>query len=88
MWNARIDVLYTSALILADCATIGGVIYLLYEGAQQVDHTVQIPEILITLISLACFIVLESLYLIFGTSFEVFLYWIHLPFSLILVQLQ
>lgn len=78
LWNARIDVLYTSALILADCATIGGVIYLIYEGAQQVDHTVQIPEILITIISLTCFIILESMFLIFGTSFEVFLYWIHI----------
>jgi len=78
MWNARIDLLYTSALILADCATIGGVIYLIYEGAQQVDHTVQIPEILITLISLVCFIILESLFLAFGPSFEGFLYWIHL----------
>ncbi len=77
MWSARIDVLYTSALIIADCATIGGVIYLIYEGAQQVDHTVQIPEILITLISLVCFIILESLFLAFGPSFEVFLYWIH-----------
>ena len=77
MWNARIDILYTSALIIADCATIGGVIYLIYEGAQQVDQTVKIPEMLITLISLTCFIVLESLFLAFGTSFEVFLYWIH-----------
>jgi hypothetical protein len=78
LWNARIDVLYTSALILADCATIGGVIYLIYEGAQQVDHTVQIPEILITIISLTCFIILEVMFLSFGTSFEVFLYWIHI----------
>ena len=76
--RTRIDLLYTSALILADCATIGGVIYLIYEGAQQVDRTVQIPEILITSISLVCFIILESLFLAFGSSFEVFLYWIHL----------
>jgi hypothetical protein len=78
LWNTRIDVLYTSALILADSATIGGVIYLIYEGAQQVDHTVQIPEVLITFVSLTCFIILELLFLSFGDSFELFLYWIHI----------
>jgi hypothetical protein len=77
-WTSQIDLLYTSALILADSATIGGAIYLLYEGAQQVDRDVQIPEFLITLISLASFISLEVLFLFFTESFEGFLVWIHL----------
>ena len=77
-WTSQIDVLYSSALILADSATIGGVIYLLYEGAQQVDRDVRIPEFLITLISLACFIGLETLYLFYTESFEGVLRWIHI----------
>jgi hypothetical protein len=77
-WTSQIDVLYTSALILADSATIGGALYLVYEGAQQVDRDVKIPNLLITLISLACFIGLESLYLFFPESFEGFLGWIHI----------
>jgi hypothetical protein len=77
-WNSQIDALYTSSLILADSATIGGVIYLIYEGAQQVDRTVRIPELFITMVSLACFIVMESLFLFYQTSFEGFLGWIHI----------
>ncbi len=77
-WTSRIDVLYTSALILADSATIGGAIYLVYEGAQQVDRDVNIPELLITLISLGCFIIFETLFLFFTESFEGFLGWIHI----------
>lgn len=77
IWNNQIDVLYISALILADCATIGGVFYLIYEGAQQVDHTVTVPGPIITIISFVCFLVLESLYLIY-TEFEAFLGWIHI----------
>lgn len=78
LWTSEIDRLYTSALILADSATIGGVIYLIYEGAQQVDRTVKIPELFITLISFLCFIVMESLFLFYQSSFENFLGWIHL----------
>jgi hypothetical protein len=77
-WTSQIDVLYTSALILADSATIGGAIYLVYEGAQQVDRDVSIPELLITLVSLCCFIILEILFLFFTESFEEFLGWIHI----------
>ncbi|PWI48700.1 hypothetical protein CEE45_05680 [Candidatus Heimdallarchaeota archaeon B3_Heim] len=77
-WTSQVDLLYTSALILADSATIGGAIYLIYEGAQQVDREVEIPEILITLISLVCFIILETLFLFFSDSFEGFLVWIHI----------
>jgi hypothetical protein len=78
LWTSKIDILYTSALILADSATIGGVIYLIYEGAQQVDRTVKIPELFITLISFLCFITMESLFLFYQSSFENFLGWIHL----------
>ncbi len=77
LWIDRIDELYTTALILADSATIGGAIYLVYEGAQQVDRDVRIPNLFITLISLVCFISLETLYLFFD-SFEEFLGWIHI----------
>ncbi len=76
MWNNQIDLLYISALIMADCATIGGVFYLIFEGAQQVDHTVNVPGPIITIISFVCFLVLESLYLIYP-DFEQFLMWIH-----------
>jgi hypothetical protein len=78
LWTTNISDLYTSALILADSATIGGVIYLFYEGAQQVDYTVKIPEALITLVSLICFITLETLYIVYGTVFAEFLGWIHI----------
>jgi hypothetical protein len=77
-WTNNIDKLYTSALILADSATIGGVIYLIYEGAQQVDRTVKIPEALITIISFSCFLVLETVFLIYGEVFAEFLGWIHI----------
>ncbi len=77
-WTSQIDTLYTSALIIADSATIGGAIYLVYEGARQVDRDVKVPEFLITLISLVFFISLEVLYLFFTESFEGFLGWIHL----------
>jgi hypothetical protein len=77
IWTDNIDFIYTSALILADAATVGGVLYLIYEGAQQVDYTVTIPELLITLISATCFIILETLFIIFP-NFGTFLYWIHL----------
>ncbi|MFW9779914.1 MAG: hypothetical protein ACFFE8_13745 [Candidatus Heimdallarchaeota archaeon] len=77
-WNENIDLLYTSALILADAATIGGVIYFIYEGAKQVDYTVNVPDRLITLLSILIFISLESLFLIFRESFDVILDWIHI----------
>ncbi|MFX1284441.1 MAG: hypothetical protein ACFFB5_12350 [Promethearchaeota archaeon] len=64
IWNTQLDVIYTSALILADSATIGGILYLIYEGAQQVDHTVRVPGPLITLISAALFLFLEFIYLV------------------------
>ncbi|MFX0015212.1 MAG: hypothetical protein ACFFB2_10460 [Promethearchaeota archaeon] len=64
MWQTQIDVIYTSALILADSATIGGILYLIYEGAHQVDHTVKIPGPLITLVSAAFFLFLEFIYLV------------------------
>lgn len=76
-WNDNIDVLYTSALILADAATVGGIIYFIYEGAKQVDYSITIPEPLITLLSITVFVVLESLFLVFREDFEVFLVWIH-----------
>ncbi|MFX0049879.1 MAG: hypothetical protein ACFE8U_01175 [Candidatus Hermodarchaeota archaeon] len=82
IWTKNIDFLYTSALILADAATVGGVLYLIYEGAQQVDHTVTIPELPITLISAVCFIILESLFIIFS-SFGPFLGYIHIGAVLI-----
>ncbi len=78
MWNNQIDVFYISALILADCATIGGVFYLIYEGAQQVDHTVTIPGPIITILSMVSFLILEGLYLIYPVSFGEFLGWIHI----------
>ncbi len=68
IWNDQIDVIYTSALILADSATIGGILYLIYEGAQQVDRTVRVPGPLITLISAALFIFLEFIYLAVSTA--------------------
>lgn len=83
LWNYQIDVLYTSALILADCATFGGVIYLIYEGAQQVDRSVEIPTFLITISSLTAFLILETIYLIYEVTFGIFLYWIHI-FAVIL----
>jgi len=64
IWNTQLDVIYTSALILADSATIGGILYLIYEGAQQEDPTVRIPGPLITLISAILFIFLEFIYLV------------------------
>ncbi|MFX0122090.1 MAG: hypothetical protein ACFFAE_00500 [Candidatus Hodarchaeota archaeon] len=68
IWNTQLDVIYTSALILADSATIGGILYLIYEGAQQVDHTVRVPGPLITLISAALFLFLEFVYLVIPTN--------------------
>jgi hypothetical protein len=77
LWNNNIELLYTSALILADCATIGGVFYLIYEGAQQVDHTVTVPGPIITILSIVSFLILESLYLLYP-DFSQFLGWIHI----------
>ncbi|UCE13581.1 MAG: hypothetical protein JSV04_00015 [Candidatus Heimdallarchaeota archaeon] len=79
IWTTQLDVIYTSALLLADSATIGGFLYLIYEGAQQVDRTVRVPGPLITLISISCFLIFESLFLIFPESFVTLapLWWIH-----------
>lgn len=68
IWNIQLEVIYTSALILADSVTIGGILYLIYEGAQQVDRTVRVPGPLITLISAALFIFLEFIYLAVETD--------------------
>ncbi|MHA1225573.1 MAG: hypothetical protein ACTSPV_02410, partial [Candidatus Hodarchaeales archaeon] len=57
--------------------------YLIYEGAQQVDYTVNIPVFAINLISGITFITLESLYIIFPGSFEAFLGWIHITIVII-----
>ncbi|WP_455465072.1 hypothetical protein [Candidatus Hodarchaeum mangrovi] len=77
LWIQNIDILYTSALILADSVTIGGILYLVYEGAQQVDYTVKVPILIINIISISCFLVLETLFLSFTNTFGIFLSWIH-----------
>ncbi len=76
IWLDNLDLLYISALILADCVTFGGIVYFVYEGAQQVDPTVVIPEGFITLGIFALYIVLEVFYLVFP-SFSVYLTWVH-----------
>ena len=92
-WKIQIDVIYSSALIIADAATVGGLLYLIYEGAHQVDYTVKIPGPLITLVSIVCFLALETLYLVFPLSFLPFapLWWIHigavvLGFSMLILR--
>lgn len=86
IWNDQIDVIYTSALILADSATIGGILYLIYEGAHQVDYTVKVPGPLITLISTALFLFLEFIFLVVPTEIfqkEAFLVLFHIGAVLI-----
>jgi len=62
-WLSYLDQIYTSGVNLAAAAAIGGLLYLVYEGAQQVDRYVEIPTKLITLISLVIFIVAEVLFI-------------------------
>ncbi len=62
-WISHLDQIYTSGVNLAAAAAIGGFLYLVYEGAQQIDRYVKIPLKLITLISLAIFVTAEALFI-------------------------
>lgn len=70
--ESNVDTLYTAALILADAATIGAILYFIYEGAQQVDKSINIPEIRITLLVFIIFFSLEAIYLIIEPFREYF----------------
>ena len=49
-WFDNLETFFIAGLILADSIAIGSLLWLLYEGASQVDPTIQIPEIRISFI--------------------------------------
>lgn len=63
LWLNNIDKIYTSGVNLASAAAIGGFLYLIYEGAAQIDRYVEIPTNFITIISLGIFIGTEALFI-------------------------
>jgi len=71
--GANIDRIYTSGVNLASAAAIGGFLYLIYEGAAQIDHYVEIPTKPITILSLGIFIGTEALFIQAGWQTPLYL---------------
>ncbi|MFW9995287.1 MAG: hypothetical protein ACFFD4_24840 [Candidatus Odinarchaeota archaeon] len=64
VWVDNLDFIYRSALSLADAVAIGSVIYVFFEIRHQRDLYTDIPRGLITVLSIALFVVLETLLII------------------------
>jgi len=58
VWFDNLDILYSSSLCLADAVTLGNALLLVYEGAREVDHLIEIPEKRIFLFTILAFVVL------------------------------
>lgn len=65
VWLDNLDLLYSSSLCLADAVTFGSALLLVYEGAREVDHLVEIPEKRILLLTIVAFTILEGILLAF-----------------------
>ncbi|MHA2232866.1 MAG: hypothetical protein ACXAB4_10275 [Candidatus Hodarchaeales archaeon] len=74
VWLDNLDLLYSSSLCLADAVTFGSALLLVYEGAREVDHLVEIPEKRIFLLTIVAFIILEGILL----AFEDIIFYIHI----------
>jgi len=61
-WFDNLDTFFGAGLILADAIAIGSLLWLLYEGASQVDPTITIPEIRISFIVAIIFAIGSYLY--------------------------
>ncbi len=61
-WFDNLDTFFGAGLILADSIAIGSLLWLLYEGASQVDPTIKIPEIRISFIVAIIFAIGSYLY--------------------------
>ncbi len=61
-WFDNLNTFFGAGLILADSIAIGSLLYLLYEGASQVDPTIKIPEIKISFIVVIIFTIASYLY--------------------------
>ncbi|MHA1169080.1 MAG: hypothetical protein ACTSRU_14735, partial [Candidatus Hodarchaeales archaeon] len=80
-WVDHLDFIYRSALNLADAVALGSVVYVIYEIRMQKDVFAEVPDRLITILSVVVFIVLETL-LIFlydstgsGVDFLSYIHW-------------
>ncbi|MFQ5979092.1 MAG: hypothetical protein ACE5OZ_13275 [Candidatus Heimdallarchaeota archaeon] len=78
VWLENLDLLYSSSLCLADAVTFGSALLLVYEGAREVDHLVEIPEKRIFLLTVAVFIILEGILLAFEESNPDLIFYIHI----------
>ncbi len=61
-WFDNLDTFFGAGLILADSIAIGSLLWLLYEGASQVDPTIKIPEIRISFYVVIIFAIGSYLY--------------------------
>ena len=66
VWLDNLDFLFSSSLCLADAVTLGNALLLVYEGAREVDHLVEVPEKRIFLLTIAAFIILEGILIAFS----------------------
>lgn len=65
VWLDNLEFLFSSSLCLADAVTLGNALLLVYEGAREVDHLVEVPEKSIFLLTIISFIILEAILLAF-----------------------
>ncbi len=77
LWLSNLEFMYISTILLADSVTLGGAVYLIYEGAKEVDPSVEVPEYLITLGMVVLFLILEGFLIIYPKSFGDFLIYVH-----------
>ncbi|MHA2272725.1 MAG: hypothetical protein ACXACI_12745 [Candidatus Hodarchaeales archaeon] len=66
VWFQNLEFLFSSSLCLADAVTLGNALLLVYEGAREVDHLIEVPEKRIFLLTIAAFIILEGILIAFS----------------------
>ena len=77
LWRSNLEFMYISTILLADSVTFGGVVYLIYEGAREVDPSVQVPEIPITISVIVLYAIMEGFLIAYPGSFGEFLIFVH-----------
>jgi hypothetical protein len=61
VWLDNLEFFFASSLCLADAVTLGNALLLVYEGAREVDHLVEVPERRIFILTIVAFIILEGI---------------------------
>ncbi|MFX0113254.1 MAG: hypothetical protein ACFFB3_01775 [Candidatus Hodarchaeota archaeon] len=74
VWLDNLNFLFSSSLCLADAVTLGNALLLMYEGAREVDHLIEIPEKRIFLFTILAFLILEAIFI----AFPEIIFYIHI----------